>query len=528
MKKIVTIIIIINILINIFFIVKPIKTYQNNLIKNNDLIKSQTINIMDDYKEENFYINVNNKKIKTSLDKSSFKNYKPGIYYVNYKVKVNDYLTVDNLQKIVVKDNIKPVINIKDETIIKDDIYYENKVYAADNVDGDISDKVDIKGSVDTSKIGEYKVIYTVKDSSNNVTKKEKIVNVVEDEDIEIEEPWYLEYDNTIIKMKYIENKIYIEFYLKEKKDNLKVILDNKEFETVKLTNNIYSTLIDINDINNGIYTIKIKDENNYNLLSNLEEKYRLIRTKINDKLVTFIYNENEVNIKIEDFKYEYDILIDPGHGGSDIGASVHNITEAEINLRQSLYEKKRYEEHGLKVFIIRDNDTYGITYGSDDIPNITKRAYAVGYYGTVSKIVYSNHQNSSRDKSMFGWEILVPCTLTYEDLSTEHLIAKDFNEIYDITDNNKRMYARDYDSEIIYNKINGEVYNFKDYYAVNREPLHKFNVKSPIYEHAYLSNDENFNWYIIEENYKKISEIKIKHYVESLNIKYKKVNDEK
>ena len=527
MKKVITIIIILNIIINICLLYKPIKTYENKLSIKNDKLKNITINVLDKYKENEVYTTINNKKEKTTLNTSSFKNYKPGTYYVNYKVKINEYLTVDNLQKVTVKDNIKPVINIKDETIILNDTYYENKVYASDNIDGDISNKVKITGTVDTKKLGEYKITYKVKDSSNNETTKEKIVKVVKEE-IETEKPWYLEFDNTIINMKYIENKIYLEFYLKQKINKINVKLDNKIFSTEKLTNNIYSTLIDIKNLKNGTYTIKLETDKPFNLKSNLEEKYRLIRTKIKDKLVTFIYNKTNVQIKIENFSYKYDILIDPGHGGFDIGASVNGITEAEINLKQSLYEKKRYEDHGLKVFIIREDDTYGTEYGSKDLPSITRRAFAVGYHGVLSKIVYSNHQNSNSNKTMNGWEILVPCTLTYEDLLIQHKIANDFNKIYNIKDTKKRMYSRDYHTDIIYNKINGEVHNFVDYYAVNREPLQKCNVISPIYEHTYMSNEENFNWYVTKENYKKMSEIKIKHYVESLGIKYKGVDNEK
>ena len=42
-----------------------------------------------------------------------------------------------------------------------------------------------------------------------------------------------------------------------------------------------------------------------------------------------------------------------------------------------------------------RTTDTYGNGLGSDySLSRLHRRAYEVGYYGTVSKVVYSNHHN--------------------------------------------------------------------------------------------------------------------------------------
>lgn len=52
-------------------------------------------------------------------------------------------------------------------------------VTATDNVDGDVTAKVEVAGSVDTSKPGAYTLTYTVTDSRGNVTTVERIVTVV-------------------------------------------------------------------------------------------------------------------------------------------------------------------------------------------------------------------------------------------------------------------------------------------------------------------------------------------------------------
>ena len=49
---------------------------------------------------------------------------------------------------------------------------------ATDNIDGDISNKIEVQGDVDTQTEGEYTVKYTVKDSSENASEIERKVTV--------------------------------------------------------------------------------------------------------------------------------------------------------------------------------------------------------------------------------------------------------------------------------------------------------------------------------------------------------------
>ncbi|WP_192497714.1 immunoglobulin-like domain-containing protein [Pseudoclavibacter sp. CFCC 13611] len=53
-------------------------------------------------------------------------------------------------------------------------------VSAKDNVDGDLTDKVVVEGTVDTSKVGEYTLTYSVKDAAGNETKKSVTVTVAD------------------------------------------------------------------------------------------------------------------------------------------------------------------------------------------------------------------------------------------------------------------------------------------------------------------------------------------------------------
>lgn len=51
-------------------------------------------------------------------------------------------------------------------------------------------------------------------------------------------------------------------------------------------------------------------------------------------------------------------ILIDPGHGGRDAGASANDAVEKDINLAVSQYLKKYIEDGGNTVFMTRETDT--------------------------------------------------------------------------------------------------------------------------------------------------------------------------
>lgn len=72
---------------------------------------------------------------------------------------------------IVYKDAVAPVITLKGESEIKVSIgstFTDEGYEAIDDCDGDITDKVVVEGSVDTSKPGDYTIKYLVKDEYGN------------------------------------------------------------------------------------------------------------------------------------------------------------------------------------------------------------------------------------------------------------------------------------------------------------------------------------------------------------------------
>lgn len=91
------------------------------------------------------------------------------------------------------KDTEKPVIELFGDTTITlkfGENYNELGAVATDNVDGDLTKKIKISGKVDTQKVGEYIIKYTVTDKAGNKTTIERKVIVEEKkEEIKEEEP---------------------------------------------------------------------------------------------------------------------------------------------------------------------------------------------------------------------------------------------------------------------------------------------------------------------------------------------------
>ena len=454
------------------------------------------------------------------------------IYYVIYENK-----RYENIRIINVVDTTKPelVLNGGNTTILLNGKYEEQGYKVTDNYDKDLEDKVEVKNELDNTKVGTYKITYKVSDSSGNTSevsrtvtvKKPNVVVATPPKEQKVEIPKVVEtsYENTIKKNKFTNSNIVLEGYLKDvlEENKMKLVNDNKTYEyNLNMNGNSYTINLNPNDIDNGTYKVYVNEEV---LLNKMAAITRLARGKVGSKLVTFSYNNDEVSITIANHGYAYDVLINPGHGGWDTGAVNEYVAEKEMNLKVSMYEKCRYEAHGLRVYMTRTSDTYGAKMGPSGLIDLHKVAYEMGYYGAVSKIVYSNHHNSIGNNYFSGYEVLVAGELTSDELRNELNIANKWNSIFNLTESHTRFYARDYDTERIYSKLNGEVYSFKNNYAVNRIPYETANVKSIIYEGCYMSNKDEFKWYWLDSNWYKVSEAKIEVYVNSLGLTYNSDN---
>ena len=90
-----------------------------------------------------------------------------------------------------------------------------------------------------------------------------------------------------------------------------------------------------------------------------------------------------------------YKIVIDPGHGGDDPGASGNDIVEKDLTLKISNYMKNRFDELGINSAINRTTD---ITLNPDNRVDKTLSHYGNG----ENVIVLSNHINAGGGTSFY------------------------------------------------------------------------------------------------------------------------------
>ena len=465
---------------------------------------------------------------KIKIDSSQVNMHELGEYKVKYEYN-GEYV----YREVVVFDKEKPVINLiggNEINILLNGAYNENGYTVTDNYDTDLEKNVKVSGNVNTNEVGEYTIHYSVVDGSGNVGEatrkvivKKPEITVSNDEGNHIYSPTsynVTQYSNTIVKNNFYKYGVYYEGYVNQSSKYYKIKLKNRKNKLEYVYNmgvtrdKYYSGNLNLTTVENGTYDLYIVANSEERLLNKLNFFSKIVRAKVGNKLVTFIYDDDNVSIQVEDFVYQYDVVIDPGHGGSDTGTANGIVIEKDLNLKISKYEKCRYESMGYRVYMLRYNDTYGEMLGGTNLDPLDRRSLAIGYYGAISRVVYSNHHNGSYDSLEGGFEILVSSHLAANELEPELNLYKRYLQLYNTNDDKIHVYAKDYDTEEILDKTNGAVYGNVDYYSAIRIPYELYNVKSVIYEPIFMTNPNDFNWYYANNNWIKVSEYKIEEYV--------------
>lgn len=107
---------------------------------------------------------------------------KVGKYKIKYTI-VYDRKIKTTERTIYVIDTINPIITLKGNAEVVTTLgisYQDEGCMAEDNYDGDITNEVRITGTVDTKTVGDYSIIYKVKDSSGNQSEMVRKVTVKE------------------------------------------------------------------------------------------------------------------------------------------------------------------------------------------------------------------------------------------------------------------------------------------------------------------------------------------------------------
>ncbi len=142
-----------------------------------------TLEVGNEYIEEGIIAKCNNKDVSNKVKMiSDLDVNKTGNYKIEYNLK-NAFFHIDKTiyRNINVKDTTAPNLTVnsdKEKAIYVGDKFAVPTYTAIDNYDGDITSNVKVESNVDTSKIGTYKVNYSITDSSGNKSTEEITVKV--------------------------------------------------------------------------------------------------------------------------------------------------------------------------------------------------------------------------------------------------------------------------------------------------------------------------------------------------------------
>ena len=236
-----------------------------------------------------------------------------------------------------------------------------------------------------------------------------------------------------------INNKIDNKLLLVLKNTKEEIIIDSI-FESVNNKtcfnlSNKNTEGINLDELKQGEFLLLVKENEKYYTLENKTsnsdlEYYTITRDNKNNKInINFneYKNKKYLSLKIVESNLPeeiYDISIDPGHGGNDIGASYKlngkTYNESDLTLKISLLLKQELEKLGLKVKLTRENDIFLDPYGESGravIPNEVKAKYSL-----------SLHLNSAVGTMNYGGvEVYTPNDIDYEFAS---MLANNISEI--------------------------------------------------------------------------------------------------
>lgn len=484
------------------------------------------LNYQEEYVEQGakatlFGFDISNKvTIEQTVDVNTLADY-PVVYTVKFG-NVTKTLT----RTVSVKDLSAPEIEASFDKVIyieQEGVFAYPQLTATDNYDGDVTASI-VEEKLDTNAIGVHFVEFSVEDSSGNVGVFVQPVAIYDSLEGKTELP--LELTTGVYQMKVVEDQLVINGYAQGVETLDSLVLKN-ETDSYSLDTAMVSTMsagyftstCNFDEVKNGTYQLYY-NETKLEELGAIVNCYRLGRYHIGNKLVAFSYVDG-ITLTVEDFEYQYDIAIDVGHGGIDVGASGISVYERDLNLEVSLYEKKRYEEHGLKVWLIREGKDYPELLGDEEWETLQNVSYTLGWYGAVSRYTYSNHHNSDTIGATSGPEIIVLPNLTKEELAVEYRLSEEYQSVYKLITTPWLLFTRSYNTGSRFDRLDGQVFDERIWYANMRYPYECFGVVVTTYEGAYINNIFDDYWYVRKDNWKAVSEAKIKAYVEALGKEY-------
>ena len=190
-------------------------------------------------------------------------------------------------------------------------------------------------------------------------------------------------------------------------------------------------------------------------------------------------------------------IVLDPGHGGNDGGASANGLTESALTLSIAKYCKAALQQYsGVTVYMTRESDAYV------DLKARTDYAKSVG-----ADAIVSIHINSAGASSANGAEVWYPNNSSFKNElhgSGASLSQSILNKITALGLSDRGIKTRDYGdggSESRY-----EDGSMSDYYAIIRRARQN-GYLGIIVEHAFITNPNDAAFLGQDSNLRKLGE---------------------
>lgn len=171
---------------------------------------------------------------------------------------------------------------------------------------------------------------------------------------------------------------------------------------------------------------------------------------------------------------YDFEVVIDAGHGGDDPGAVSGNTKEKDLTLMISQYMYERFRELGVPVAMTRT---------TDETVNPTERVNRIlnAFGDKPSVIVISNHINSNTTGTSEGAEVIY--ALRNDDTLAQNIL----NALGEAGQKTRSVYQRRLPSDTA-----------KDYYFIHRNTG---TTQPVIVEYGFINNASDLNR--IKNNYR-------------------------
>lgn len=259
-------------------------------------------------------------------------------------------------------------------------------------------------------------------------------------------------------------------------------------------------------------------EETTYYTMSNYNKKIVINNEDSYPTMMMHVTENKDENI--------YDVVIDPGHGGRDGGASKNGYKETDFTMDIATKVKNKLEEYGLKVKLTHEE---GQLSSNEKLEEYGTHGRAVVPREVNAKYLFSIHLNSSNSAAVSGLEVYTAKNINYDfakvlvnNITTVTGLGYSNNKINKVFDS---IYSRNFTQENIDSSMNDyqkgnlnpyEITTNSNYYYIIREtggivtgayvddrnseilgnPYVKSNVGTEAYlmELGYLSNKDNLN----------------------------------